>query len=168
MGAKDSILTGTAGEHYVLYRLLLEGLLASLSPTNAYAADILVFSPRMLVGSMVQVKTRTTGRDSGWHMRRKHETLVHPRLFYAFVDLERASPVVHIVPSEVVADVLRRAHGAWLSIPGIRGQPHRDSDLRRILPRYAHPVPGLDDGWLDHWLERWDLLKEETAGSGIE
>ncbi len=53
------------GEHYVLYQLHLRGLLAAQSPTRAYAADILVLSPVMGVGSMVQVKTRTSGADGG-------------------------------------------------------------------------------------------------------
>lgn len=167
MGARDSILVGAAGEDYVLYQLHRRGILAALSPANSYAADILVFSPSMSVGSMVQVKTRTTGRDSGWHMRQKHEALIHPRLFYAFVDLERASPIVHVVPSATVADVLRRSHQAWLSAPGARGRPHRDHEMRRILPRYSHDVPGLEQGWLGQWLDRWDLLTADEPGPDL-
>ena len=98
MGARDSLLTGASGEHYVLYKLHRLGLLAAQAPPNAYAADILVFSPSMSVGSMVQVKTRTVGRDQGWHMREKHQALIHPRLFYALVDLEPDIPVVFVAP----------------------------------------------------------------------
>jgi hypothetical protein len=47
MGAKSSLLTGAAGEHYVLYQLHLRGLLAAQSPRGAYAADVAVFSPAM-------------------------------------------------------------------------------------------------------------------------
>jgi hypothetical protein len=65
VGAKDSVLTGAAGEHFVLYKLLRLGLLAAQVPRNAYAADILVFSPAMSVGSMIQVKTRTGRAGSG-------------------------------------------------------------------------------------------------------
>jgi len=39
----DSVLTGSAGEHYVLYKLHREGILAAQSPTGARDADILVF-----------------------------------------------------------------------------------------------------------------------------
>ena len=50
------VLTGAAGEEYVLYELHRRGVLAAQTPTNAYLADILVFDPEMAVGPMVQVK----------------------------------------------------------------------------------------------------------------
>ena len=163
MGAKDSVLTGSAGEHYVLYRLLKRSLLASLSPANAYAADIIVFSPTMSVGAMVQVKTRTQGADGGWHMRAAHEYLVHDRLFYAFLDLGRDHPVTYIVPSAKVAAVLRDAHAAWLSRPGVSGRVHRDNPLRRLLPRYGFDVPGIEGDWMEPYLEKWGYLHSEVA-----
>lgn len=164
MGAKDSILIGAAGEHYALYELQRRGLLAAQSPANAYAADILVFSPTMSVGSMVQVKTRTSGRDGGWHMRAKHERFFHPRLFYAFVDLEPPSPVVYVMPSSVVADALTRSHQAWLALPGRGGRAHRDNDMRRVVPIFPHQVDGFPSGWLDAYRDRWDLLTEDESG----
>src|SRR6266545_6859917 len=57
--ARGSVLTGAAGEDYVLYRLHLEGILAAPAPPGARIADLIVFDPAMSVGSMVQVKTRT-------------------------------------------------------------------------------------------------------------
>ena len=60
MGARSSVLTGSAGEAYVLFRLQLLGLLAAFSPPNAYAADILVFSPAMQVGSMMSSQDADT------------------------------------------------------------------------------------------------------------
>ena len=161
MGAKDSVLTGAAGEHYVLYQLHLRGLLAAKSPTGAYAADIVVFSPVLSVGSMLQVKTRTLGADRGWHMRQTHETLLHPRLFYAFVDLQPEQPLVYVVPSEVVADVLVKTHRAWLATPGKGGRPPKDSKMRRILPWLPSPIPGYEGSWLEAYRERWDLLAED-------
>lgn len=71
-------------------------------PSQRYAADILVFSPAMSVGSLVQVNTRTMGADRGWHMSEKHERLVHDRLFYAFLDLEPVQHQVFIIPCSVV------------------------------------------------------------------
>jgi hypothetical protein len=161
MGARDSVLTGSAGEAFVLFRLQLLGLLAAFSPPNAYAADILVFSPTMQVGSMIQVKTRTSGADGGWHMREKHESLVHPRLFYAFLNLEPAEPVVHIIPSAVVARVLGAAYQAWLAAPGKAGSPHHDNPMRRIMPRFREQVSGFADGWMDAYLERWDYISTD-------
>jgi hypothetical protein len=107
---------------------------------------------------MIQVKTRTTGRDGGWHMREKHETLVHARLFYAFVDLEAAPPVTYIVPSRVAADVIAKSHKQWFSAPGRAGRIRKNTDLRRLLPDYKFLVDGYPAGWLDGYLERWDYL----------
>ena len=163
MGAKNSVLTGAAGEAYVLYQIQHRGLLAAFSPPNAFAADILVFSPAMQVGSMVQVKTRTSGADGGWHMSEKHERLVHPRLFYAFVDLQPSVPTVHVIPSAIVAEVVTRSHRAWLGLPGVHGQVHRDTALRRVAPHFPHAVPGYPDGWLAAYLDRWDYLTAEPA-----
>jgi len=63
----DHVLTGAAGEDYVLYELHRRGILAAQTPSNAYLADILVFDPEMSVGAMVQVKASKQGR-LGWPM----------------------------------------------------------------------------------------------------
>lgn len=159
-------MIGAAGEDFVLYQLHIRDLLAAQAPPNAYAADIVVFSPSMSVGSMVQVKTRTGGRDGGWHMGQKHESLVHPRLFYVFVDLAPAAPASYVMPSAVVARAVTDSHRAWLDVPGARGQPHRDSKLRRIVPRFVPPTPNFPDGWMDEYQERWDSLAAEPDESG--
>jgi len=167
VGARDSVLTGASGEHYVLYKLHRLGLLAAQAPPNAYAADILVFSPGMLVGSMVQVKTRTVGRDQGWHMREKHQDLVRPRLFYALVDLEPDIPVVYVVPSAVVADVLTRSHRTWLGTPGVHGQQHQNTPMRRLLAEFPFPVSGAAPGWLDEYRERWEYLTADAVKQAV-
>jgi hypothetical protein len=169
---RDSAVTGAAGEHFALYRLHERGLIAALAPLGAHQADIIVFSPEMSVGSMVQVKTRTKGRDGGWHMSTKHESIIHERLFYAFVDLEPNPPVVYVIPSAVVADVVRRSHTSWLSLPGKGGRVRQDSKVRRLLPIYPHEVDGFPPGWLERYRERWDYLTEDPrlsdATSGVE
>jgi hypothetical protein len=47
------------------------------------------------------------------------------------------------------------AHEIWLKTPGKNGKPHNDTDMRRIGPK----IPGKIDGWMDEYLERWDLLQ---------
>ena len=162
MKIRDSVLTGSAGEHYVLYRLHREGILAAQSPAGAREADILVFNQDG-VGRRVQVKTRTYGADGGWHMGEKHERLRDPGLIYAFVDLEPEPPVVYIVPSEVVADVLALSHQEWLAAPGKGGRAHRDHPMRRLIPEYSFAVPGYGGRWLDNYRDRWDMLLSEAA-----
>jgi hypothetical protein len=89
------------------------------------------------------------------------------RLFYAFVDLEPApAPVTYVIRSEVVADVLATNHQAWLAAPGAKGQPHNDSNVRRLMPVYKPGVPAYPPGWLDAYAERWDILTGAATAAG--
>jgi hypothetical protein len=151
-------LVGPAGEHYVLFRLYREGMLASLAPPGSPTVDVLVLAPDESVIASLQVKTRTYGRDKGWHMSAKHERIIAARLFYAFVDLEAEPAVTYVVPSNVVAEVLKKSHKAWRAAPGARGQQRNDTDMRRIQPEYPDRFPGYRPDWLEEWRERWDLL----------
>lgn len=157
--AVESSLVGSAGEYYVLYRLCMEGMLAALAPRNAPTVDILVLNADETIAASIQVKTRRIGADKGWHMSKKHEEIAHPSLFYAFVDLEPASPAVFIVPSATVAKAVRKSHKAWLATPGRKGQAHNDTDMRRIIPCYPYAVDGCPDGWLEQHRDQWDQLR---------
>lgn len=163
--ALEKALVGPAGEHYVLFRLYQQGMLASLSPPGAPTVDVLVLAPDESVIATVQVKTRTYGTDGGWHMSVKHERIIQDRCFYAFVDLEPEVPVTFIVPSATVAEVLRASHQAWLAAPGRSGRVHRDHDMRRVRPAYPFEVRGYPPSWLEKYRERWDLLSMAVGES---
>jgi hypothetical protein len=102
-------------------------------------------------------------------MREKHENVRSDRLFYCLVDFGKSADtqaVVHVLPSTLVADVLSSAHRMWLAIPGRNGQPHKDTQMRRLLPNYAR-VFGLNDnpypeGWLNQYRDAWHFLDLET------
>ena len=159
----EKSLVGPAGEHYVLYRLYMKGMLASLAPPGSPTIDVLVMNPNETVIATLQVKARTYGPDGGWHMSVKHESFVQPRCFYAYVDLEPEPPVVYIVPSKVVAETVRKSHQAWLATPGKQGQQRKDNKMRRIRPLYEDQWPGYKQDWLEDYKERWDLLHEAVA-----
>lgn len=163
-------MTGAAGEHLVMSRLLTRGFVAALAPQGAPNLDIVVtYSDGSRLCSL-QVKTRwDKGADGGWHMGRKHETISHPRMFYAFVDLGTTTDdlaKVFVVPSAVVANVVANSHAAWLSSPGKNGHIRKDSNMRRFLPDYSK-VFGTDSeycsGWLTSYREAWHLLEEKTS-----
>jgi hypothetical protein len=166
---RGNVLTGAAGEDYVLFQLHLRNVLAAPVPAGAAVADLIVFDPRLSVGSMVQVKTSTRPRT--WVLTSKSERpeYVHPRLFYALVylpsDAEAASgaPEVFTVPSAVVADVLAAQMRVWMSRPGRKGQEHADNPVRSLMRRYPWDVPGYPPGWLDQYRNRWDYLTSEPA-----
>lgn len=150
----DTQLTGAAGEHLVLSRLLSRGFLAAQAPRGTRKADVLV---NFLDGGepfLIQVKARQYGSDGGWHMSEKHELQDEPDLFFCFVDFQPESPTVHVIPASVVAHVVRTSHSTWLATPGKNGQKHNDTSMRRIQPN----PPGIENGWMDQYLENWNQL----------
>ncbi|WP_313522263.1 hypothetical protein [Shinella sp.] len=161
----NSTILGAAGEHYVMCQLLRRNMIAALAPAGVPNADIVVtdtIGDRM---SAIQVKTRRDlGTDRGWHMKAKHELLVSPSLFYAFVDFGRElsdAPKCWLVPAPTVADVLKRSHAYWLATPGQKGQARRDSDFRRLLPDYSRTgiEIGCNEGWLNPYFEEWGPIR---------
>ena len=155
----DKTLVGPAGEHLVLSRLLSRGLLASQAPRGARKVDILVNPLDGGKPRLIQVKTRTPiGKKLGWHMGVKHESMSEEDLFYCFVNLELLNPSVWVIPSELVAQVVADTHAEWLATPGQKGQPHNQTDMRRIMNDYGKNFKSVRAGWMDNYLEAWDLL----------
>ncbi|MGE6696309.1 hypothetical protein ACQKH5_01350 [Hyphomonas sp. NPDC076900] len=163
---RSTALTGSAGEHFVVCELLKRGYIASLVPDGVPNCDVLVTDISGSRLAAIQVKTRwNIGSDGGWHMSKKHEHISGERLFYCFVDFGNSpddQPNVFVVPSEVVADLLGRAHQAWLSSPGAKGQQRKDTDLRRLRPDYSQILMDDDrfhDGWMGKYKRAWHLLE---------
>lgn len=154
----DTSLTGAAGEHLVLSRLLSKGFLAAQAPRGARKVDILV---NFIDGGepfLIQVKARQRGGDGGWHMGEKHESQPDEDLFYCFVDFEPQSPTVHVIPAKVVAETLKTDHQIWLDTPGKNGQAHNPTAFRRLRPN----PNGKELGWMDEFLENWEQLDRAT------
>jgi hypothetical protein len=159
-------LTGVAGEHYVLFELLRQGYIAALAPAGVPNADIVVTNRDGSRLCAIQVKTRRgIGRDKGWHMREKHENELGERHFYCFVDLEVGSgsaPDVYVIPNAVVAKVLKATHEHWFKNPGKKGQPHRPTRLRRLMPDFVvrdGPSSSYKAGWMSPYRRAWNLLR---------
>jgi len=157
-------LTGAAGEHFVMSQLLRRGFIAALAPVGVPNCDIIVTDDIGDRLCAIQVKTRNnTGADGGWHMSKKHESLVAPTLFYCFVDFAIGTdeaPFTYVVPAPVVAKALAECHQAWLLQPGKKGQQRKDNDMRRLLPGYDHlEIDEYCLGWLEPYWEAWQILK---------
>lgn len=155
MSKTDSNLVGAAGEHLVLSRLLSKGFLAAQAPRGTRRVDVLV---NFLNGSepcLIQVKSRSIGNDGGWHMSAKHEEMTEPDLFYCFVDLQPEHPIVFVIPSAVVAAVLKKDNEIWMQTPGRHGQSHNETSFRRLRPKCL----GQDPAWMDEYLEKWELIQ---------
>jgi hypothetical protein len=146
-------------------------MIAALAPVGVPNTDIVVTDRIGHQLCAIQVKVRRDiGSDGGWHMGSKHEKIESPKLFYCFVDFGRelaAQPKCWVVPSKIVANVLRISHQKWLVMPGKKGQSHKDTDMRRFLPSYDHLELGqpFTDGWLDQFADAWHLLAIETKSA---
>lgn len=163
-----SSLTGAAGEHFVMSELLRRGYIGALAPAGVPNCDIIVTDEIGARLCAIQVKTRNnTGKDRGWHMSSKHETLAAPTLFYAFVDFaaeKECPPFVYVVPAAIVAEALRVCYQAWLEQPGAKGQQRKANDMRRLLPCNAHlNATTYASGWLEPFRNNWDSLKKTAA-----
>ena len=151
----DTTLTGAAGEHLVLSRLLQRGIIASQAPEGLRTFDILVSFFTEQTSVLLQVKSRQFGSDGGWHMSEKHEKIRDSNLYYCFVNFEPAHPSVYVVPSKVVADAIKADYRVWLDTPGSKGKPHKPNKLRRLKPNMSvMPI-----GWMDEYLENWESLR---------
>lgn len=165
--ASQSTLLGAAGEYFVMSELLRRGFIAALAPTGVPNADIVVTDIEGHRLCSIQVKTRRQiGSDGGWHMKPKHADIKGDHLYYCFVDLGKTAedhPQIYILPSKVVADVIKTTHQYWLLKPGKNGKSHKDSKVRRLLPDYSRlygndPTP-YKAGWLEAYRDAWHLLK---------
>jgi hypothetical protein len=175
MSSKNS-LTGVAGEYYVLSELLRQGYIAALAPTGVPNADIVVTNMEGSRLCSIQVKTRRGVRsDGGWVMKAKQEKgPLGERYFYCFVDFQepkKVRPLVYVMPAAVVAKAIAWDHQKWLNTPGLKGQPHKDNPVRRLLPDYSktnysktsnseNPYPA---GWMEAYRDAWDILNLEKT-----
>ncbi len=155
----DTALLGAAGEHLVLSRLLLRGFLAAQAPHNVRKADILVNHLDAKPPCLIQVKARSgKGADGGWHMKQKHEDIVDKDMFYCFVDFGYEEAKIFVVPAKKVAEVVRESHATWLKQPGKNGKAHNDTEMRRIRNDYSMNLKSAPQGWMNKYLENWDIL----------
>jgi len=156
---RDKQLVGAAGEHLVLSRLLNLGYLAAQAPRGTRKVDVLVNHLDNKPPCLIQVKTRTgVDADQGWHMSVKHEEMRDPDMFYCFVALGEIQSNVYVIPAINVADAVKESHATWLRTPGAKGQQHNHTDIRRIKNRYGMLLESAPDGWMDKYLENWELL----------
>ncbi len=65
MPRHHSTLTGAAGEHYVMYRLLKMGYIAALAPKGVPNADLIVTNIEGELTAVIQVKTKSKKNANG-------------------------------------------------------------------------------------------------------
>lgn len=125
-------LSGVAGEYFVAAQLSRLGYVASINLKNTRGVDILVMNEDAMKSVMIQVKTKQNSVRE-WILTKKAETLISPKLFYVFVNLNGllGHPDFFIVPSAIVAAACSKEHRTWLASPGKKG-PHQDNSIRKF------------------------------------
>ncbi len=152
-------LVGAAGEHLVLSRLLSRGILAAQAPQGTRKADIIVHPLDSGTPWLIQVKTRLKGpKGGGWKLDDKHMSETSTNLIYCFVDLQSVPEKVYVVPSKKVAEVLVEADKKWMKKPMRDGSKRTKNMWRMIKPKFILDLKSAPDGWMDKYLENWDLL----------
>lgn len=142
----SSILVGVSGEYFVAAELSRRGYIASITLRNTRGIDIVASSENGNKTINIQVKTKSKGKY--WILSKKAETMNYSNIYYVFVGLNEINliPEFHIVPSKVVAKIVKAGHQNWLNTPGKKGQKHKDTNMRAW------------DASDNKYLNRWDLL----------
>jgi hypothetical protein len=150
---------GDRGELWALNFLQERGLSVNLTPRNTRDIDIVVSDSSNRRIFDLQVKSRDRYRN--WTMSRRHEGIVDSFLFHCFLkfdfDDRALEPLCWIVPSSVVADVLRESHQAYLAqSPNTR----KDTAKRNFRDDYSNRGLAEKYGptWLDRYRDAWDQL----------
>jgi hypothetical protein len=155
----DKNLIGAAGEHLVLSRLLVRGILASQAPRGTRKADILVNPLDGGKPRLIQVKTTRSEKSAlGWKMKDEHLTETSSDLLYCFVDFRSSPERVFVIPAKKVAQVLVAVDKAWMKKPKKDGTKRDKSMWRMIKPQFIVKTELTPSGWMDKHLENWDLL----------
>ena len=141
------MLTGVAGEYFVAAELSRQGYIASISLRNTRGIDILATNQDGSRSITIQCKTNQSGQRN-WMLNKKSESFFAKDHFYVFVALKKLAtrPSFHVVPSKIVADHIKYYHRKWLRTPGLLGQKHKDTPMRKFTDS------------TDEYRDRWDLL----------
>ncbi len=153
--------TGIAGEFYTAYVLAKNGFKVNISLGRTEGFDLFVRSPNG-INITVSVKTTYSSSSKFLLMNKKAESIIDDYLYYAFVRLNapKGTPEYWIVPSTVVARVIKQSHETWLKTPGRKGRLHRDTTMRsfHIVSHEYYPEDWEDQ--LENFKENLSLLMD--------
>lgn len=142
-----TISTGNSGEYFVAGELERRGFTCAVPMSNTKNFDILVINRKTNNQYAIQVKT-TSYKSKKWILGKKNEKLIEKNIIYIFVSLnELDAPEYHIVPSDIVADTIKKEHAKWLKTPGRNGQQHNDTTIRTFTDKE------------NKYLNNWDYMK---------
>jgi hypothetical protein len=141
-------LSGVAGEYMVAGQLSNLGYLATITLRNSKGIDILCSNEKGDKIVSIQVKTNQRS-ERGWVLDEKSEKMFNDKFFYVFVNLNtntNKAPDFFIVPSQIVADTIKKGHNQWINTPNKKGGKHIETSMRKF-----RDIDGK-------FLNKWNLL----------
>lgn len=139
----DNNISGASGEYFVAGELSKKGYIALLTTRNTTGIDIIVTNPTTYKSTNIQVKT--TRRNPPWLLSKKDEKSHGNKLFYVFVNMMYNKQEYYIVPSNVVANRIKKYHQRWLEGKSTRN----DGNMRKF---------SLSKSDRTKYLNKWESL----------
>lgn len=137
--------TSISGEYYMAHILAKYGFKVSMTLGRMEGFDLFVQNPK---GKNLTISVKTTYSDKSKFliMNEKAEKLIDDSLFYAFVRLNMPDgvPEFWIVPSTIVAPVIKESYEIYLKTPKRDGSTHKDTPMREF---YLIPRPNFPKDW---------------------
>ncbi len=155
----DSVSIGNCGEYFVAAELERNGFTAAVPMSNTKDFDILAIDKHSGRKIAIQVKTNHT-KARTWTLSQKNEALLADDIYYVFVSLnEKAAPDYFIVPSQTVADSIKKTHSDFIETKKANGTFTKDTPIRKFSfeQKKYNPLGLKAEDYQD-----WNLLKGPT------
>ncbi len=142
-----------AGEFYIAYVLAKHNFIVNMTLGRTKGFDLFAQNPNG-VNMTISVKSTYSSKGKNFILNIKDETNINKYLFYAFVKLNGIDgvPEFWIVPSKIVAPLIRETHKIWKTETAKNGTPHKENKNRKF-----HLTPR--DNYPNDWQERLDYYK---------
>lgn len=162
MKSKQKITRGNASQFFVAGELCRRGYSAVVTMGNTPNTDILCSNIEGTRFVHIQVKTFVPGIRT-CSVGRKAEKDFGENFFWVLGGIplsedENSKFEYYIIPASEVAKNVNEAHQLWLKSPGVKGQKHKENDVRTI-----HLPPHKSfSGWdISEFRNRWDLIEQK-------
>ncbi|MFC1746947.1 hypothetical protein ACFLZR_01265 [Candidatus Neomarinimicrobiota bacterium] len=156
--AGKGALIGNAGEYYVVAELLKRGVIATLTPRNTAAFDVLATKGDKTV--RIRVKTKSEAYDPWQWAIKKDGTIFRDMSatgdFTVLVNLTEKTRDLefYILRTKELNDFLEKDFQVWVNTPGKGGRPHDPTNKKRHL-LYTERAEQLEP-YKNNWDGLWE------------
>jgi len=159
--AKEKSTRANASQFFVAGELCRCGYSAVVTMGNTPNTDILCSNIEGTRFVHIQVKTFVPGGRT-CSVGLKAEKDFGENFFWVLGGIpepgSKSDFVYYIIPSSVMAREIRKAHRAWLEVPGKKGQEHNESKIRVVHLPPNKAMTGWD---VSEYRDRWDLIERK-------